>query len=56
MSVELKNYVIAQERIQNFLSQAQQDREVRAASHQNGNTRVFKFNLPRLFRLSRKQA
>ena len=56
MSVELKNYLIAQERIQNYQAQAQQDREVRVANKQNQNARVFSFKLPRLFRLSRKQA
>jgi hypothetical protein len=51
MSAEL---YFAKERIQNMQSQAQVAREIRAA--QNPVARVFKFNLPRFFRLSRKPA
>lgn len=53
MSAEL---YFAKERIQNMQSQAQVAREVRAAQHQNLMARVFKFKLPRFFKLSRKHA
>jgi hypothetical protein len=56
MSVELKNYLIVQDQIQQILRQAQQDRELRAARNQNPVARVVKFQLPRFLRLSRKHA
>ncbi len=56
MSVELKNYLIVQDKIQDFLRQAQQDREFNTARNQNQIARVFKFKLPRIFSLSRKPA
>jgi hypothetical protein len=51
MSAEL---YFAKERIHNMQSQAQIAREIRAA--QNPIARVFKLQLPRFFKLSRKNA
>ena len=56
MSIELKNLLIAQDRIQNLQSIAQQERELRAAKIQFQAARVFKLKLPRFFSLSRKPA
>jgi hypothetical protein len=58
MSVELNNYLMVRERIQNIQREAQVERELKAArnQNQNQNARVFKFQVPRLFSLSRKNA
>jgi hypothetical protein len=56
MSAELKNYLIVQDKIQEFLRQARQDRELNAARNQNQVARVFKFKLPGFFSFYRKPA
>ncbi len=53
MSAELK---FAQERLYSLHKEARIVRELNAAKNQDKNARVFKFNLPRFFHLSRKPA